>query len=107
MKYVIDTNIKEPGLCEKCPFVDCDFIAYCRIDDGVIADEEDDRKSNCPLIPVEEIDIENSDGSHTKGYKEIHTSVKTLAEYKEKQMQDSEFRKEYEKVMNELREEIK
>jgi len=71
MKYVIDTNIKEPGLCEKCPFVDCDFIAYCRIDDGVIADEEDDRKSNCPLIPVEEIDIENTDGSHTRRYKEI------------------------------------
>lgn len=105
MKYVIDIPDES---CHNCQLSymnnDSGDFANCTLLGHTVFNAK--HQGICPLIPVEEIDIENTDGSHTRGYKEIHTSVKTLEEYKEKQMQDPEFREEYEKVIDKLRKEI-
>ncbi len=103
MKYVID--IDKPKHCNECPLGYRenfnDNISKCILSDNAIKLSEDN--NICPLIPV--VDIENTDGSLTRGYKEISVA-KSLSEYKEKQMQNPEFREEYEKVIDGLRKEI-
>ena len=71
MKYVID--IPDEG-CHNCQlsymnnnsgdFVICPLLGHTVFNAK--------HQGICPLIPVEEINIENTDGSHTRGYKRIN-----------------------------------